>query len=88
MTIFDRHFVKRCFGCQKYGHIHANCPTPDVIKCAKCGEGHKTSTCEATNEQLKCVNCLLHGTSDCNHAASSTKCPVFQSELNRIKDLN
>ena len=88
VTIFDRIFVKRCFGCQKYGHIHANCPTPNVIKCANCGASHETRSCKAANEQHKCVNCLMHGTSNSNHAASSTNCPVFQTELNRLKDLN
>ena len=88
VTVYERIFVKRCFGCQKYGHIHGKCPTPQVIKCANCGEDHETRSCNAAAHQAKCVNCHRHGTSDCNHSASSTNCPVYQAELNRLKDLN
>ena len=87
MVVYESVFVKRCFGCQKYGHIHSHCPTPDTKVCATCAGNHETKNCDKTMV-IKCINCQRHGTGDTNHVASSSACPVFCSELNRVKNLN
>ena len=87
VTVYERFYVKRCFGCQKYGHIHSCCPTPDVKFCANCAGDHETKNC-VNSSVVKCANCLRHGTSNVDHPASSSDCPVFCTELARVKDLN
>ena len=86
VVVYERFFVKRCFGCQKYGHIHSHCPTPDTKVCATCAGNHETKNCDKTMV-IKCINCQRHGTGDTNHVASSSACPVFCSELNRVNNL-
>ena len=79
-------FVKRCFGCQHFGHFHAQCPTKDIFCCANCAGEHETHKCEAASTEHKCVNCLRAGkTQGINHFASSLKCPIFESELMKLK---
>ena len=87
VMVYERFYVKRCFGCQKYGHISSKCPTPELKVCAKCAGNHETTKCE-NNSEIKCVNCQRHGTGDTNHEASSSACPVFCSELDRVRNLN
>lgn len=88
VTVYERVFVKRCFGCQKYGHINSHCPTPDVKVCANCAGDHETKNCDISKEKNKCANCQRHGTSNSDHAAYSSDCPVFRAELVRVKNLN
>ena len=85
--VYDRFFVKRCYGCQHYGHFHAQCPTKNVFACGKCAGDHETKNCEASEHELKCVNCIRAGRNErCNHAVTSLKCPVYENELNKIKN--
>ena len=88
VTIYDRVFVKRCYGCQKYGHIHARCPTPDVVCCSKCGENHESKDCTKTSNEFKCSNCKSAGYSEYCHSASSNQCPVLKSERDKLLHLN
>ncbi|KAK9709952.1 hypothetical protein QE152_g26298 [Popillia japonica] len=61
----------QCHKCQQWGHATANCYL-SVIRCVKCGQGHKPSECTLPREQpAKCCNC---GEA---HPASSSKCPVY-----------
>lgn len=87
VAVYERFYIKRCFGCQKYGHIHSHCPTPETSVCANCAGDHETRNCGITSV-VKCVNCHRHGKVDTNHAASSSACPVFTEELSRMKSLN
>ena len=83
VSVYERFHVKRCFGCQKYGHLQSHCPTPDVKVCANCAGNHETKAC--TSSVVKCVNCHENGTND-NHKASSPSCPVFRIERTRVKN--
>ena len=88
VVIYDRVFVKRCFGCQKYGHVRANCPTPQVVCCSKCGGNHESSSCTVTPNEFHCVNCKSAGHPQYCHAASSTSCPIFKAERDKLLPLN
>ena len=82
--VYDRFFVKRCFSCQKYGHIHSKCPTPTKKVCAACSGEHDTRDCP-NKTSPQCNNCKEENL-DSNHHASSTACPIFQRELQKMKN--
>ena len=83
--VYNRFFVKRCFGCQQYGHFHAQCPTKNIFSCSNCAGDHESRVCEASSSDHRCVNCMRAGKTDINHTASSLSCPVFVNELNKVK---
>ncbi|KAK9730378.1 hypothetical protein QE152_g15252 [Popillia japonica] len=57
--------------CQQWGHATANCYL-SVVRCVKCGQGHKTTACTLPRDQpAKCCNC------DEAHPASSSKCSAY-----------
>ena len=85
--VYERHFVKRCFGCQHFGHFHAKCPTKTVFCCSNCAGDHETHKCQAPVSDFKCVNCMRAGRSEnINHTASSLSCLMFIQELNKLKN--
>ncbi|KAF2901955.1 hypothetical protein ILUMI_04232 [Ignelater luminosus] len=59
----------RCYRCQSFGHISANCKRNPICNCGK--PVHENSGCE---EPFVCVNC------DGNHSSLSPKCPVYRLE--------
>ena len=66
----------RCFQCQRHGHMQGRCKNPP--RCAKCGEGHETSTC--TSQTIRCINCADHEDHKANcssHRADASSCPIF-----------
>ena len=69
--------VKRCFRCQRYGHINSNCLS--LPRCVVCGQNHESSF-SCTNK-INCANCKG------NHTASdlSYPCFKFQKEVNLVK---
>lgn len=85
VRVYDRIFVKRCYNCQKFGHMQSNCPTPDSKVCARCGGNHDTSDCKSS--VLKCVNCCRNNLPH-DHAALSIKCLLFIAERERLRNLN
>ena len=82
--VYDRFFVKRCFCCQKYGHIQSKCPTPSNKVCSNCSGNHDTKNCD-NNGSPSCANCKHEGL-DSSHHASSTKCPIFQRGLDKVRN--
>lgn len=88
VVIYDRINVIRCYGCQRFGHIQTKCPTPTVVHCAKCGGNHDTRSCTENPNKMCCVNCTANGSPNHNHAASSTSCPAFKEQYEKLKHLN
>ncbi|XP_039446527.1 uncharacterized protein LOC120425953 [Culex pipiens pallens] len=86
-SVFEAIKVLRCFKCGEFGHMSTTCTKNET--CSKCSESHKTSECTST--VMKCVNCLKKNKEqkmnlDVNHAAFSSKCPVFRHLLAIKKD--
>ena len=65
----------RCYKCKRFGHVAANCRGKE--RCAKCGNDHKTISCD--NGVLRCVN--RNG----NHSATSKECPRYIKEAQVLK---
>ncbi|KAJ7347956.1 hypothetical protein DFH08DRAFT_699083 [Mycena albidolilacea] len=72
----------RCLKCQGVGvdHIAAKCPFEHEV-CTRCGETHRTDTCNATNDNRACTNCRREGMPHRGHGAADCACPVFQKKL-------
>jgi len=60
---------RRCFKCQRYGHVSVSCNA--TRRCAKCGEDHGYDECQQGQEQLKCCNCGE------NHSAAYKGCKEY-----------
>jgi hypothetical protein len=71
--------VKMCLNCKSYDHPSYKCRSN--VKCAKCGDEHKTEEC--SNNNLKCPNC---GEA---HSAYYKGCKkyksLFQEQINKIR---
>jgi hypothetical protein len=74
--------VERCYFCQRWGHIYAQCPRNKNLGpvCKYCSMNHDTRNCKRSEipEWYVCVNC------NGNHPASSIKCPKYIEIVNRI----
>ncbi|KAJ3823758.1 hypothetical protein F5880DRAFT_1481616, partial [Lentinula raphanica] len=66
---------KRCVKCNTFGHIAEQCKAEHDV-CARCAGRHRTSACQANEQQLFCANCRKAG-----HGAASRECPEFQKKL-------
>ena len=66
----------RCFNCQKFGHIKANCIKKTT--CQTCAEDHNSTKCTASHN--KCANCNL------DHPAHSKLCPTYNSIFRKINN--
>ncbi|KAH8696363.1 hypothetical protein BGW36DRAFT_277556, partial [Talaromyces proteolyticus] len=73
---------KMCAKCQKFGHIHAQCPSNSHV-CGTCAGGHPSWECPSTRGEKvdpKCANCKG------DHKASSAKCAEKRKALDRAKE--
>jgi hypothetical protein len=52
-NVYDAIEVRRCFNCNEFQHIAANCK--NQLTCPKCGLGHDLKNCKSTFK--RCVNC-------------------------------
>ena len=80
--IYNRYHVYQCYRCLEFGHTQENCKKSQ--KCFKCAGNHKGSECESTVKE--CLNCKSDG-KPCDHYASDTKCPIFCSEMTKIRNM-
>lgn len=69
--------VRRCYRCQKYGHLAGTCKQTE--RCGRCAESHETKSCKIDQARLKCVNC------NGNHSSGHTSCPDQVKAVIRYK---
>ncbi|KAJ3666501.1 hypothetical protein Zmor_001940 [Zophobas morio] len=55
-NIYDAIDVIRCFNCNGLNHSLKTCKKK--ISCPRCSGPHRVNDCHATNEQLRCINCV------------------------------
>ena len=61
---------RRCYHCQRHGHLARNCTNP--VACSRCTGEHSSKECEVNT--VKCVNCVLGSKAVTNHASYSDMC--------------
>ena len=89
--VYDNFHVKRCFNCQKYGHIGEKCN--QSVNCGYCAGPHETRSCElkqnTTLSDQCCSNCKnssdANQKENCQHTAYSVECPIFKAEQAKLK---
>jgi len=79
--------ITRCFGCQQFGHIRANCPIKEAV-CGYCGAKHETKTCDPTKVKICCVNCDRHNKSKNRTRKFATDHTVFSSECESFRRIS
>ena len=89
--VYDRRQIRRCFNCQKFGHLAAKCTTPRTPSCGKCSGDHNTKECTSINRG--CINCKRENLDHSSHSAFYHKCPVLvrfdeQQQQNKSNGLN
>jgi hypothetical protein len=92
-TIYDALDVTRCYRCNGYNHSIKNCK--NQVSCPRCAGKHEIKECKATDDMLKCVNCLTHNTmnreetdsEEVAHAAwDHDRCPCYKRNVQKLKD--
>ena len=89
--VYDSFHVRRCFNCQKYGHISEKCDHP--FSCGYCAGSHETRNCQlknsSTQAQACCSNCknstITEQKENCEHPAYSPDCPILKTEQEKMK---
>jgi hypothetical protein len=75
---------QRCLKCQKFGHHVPDCKA-DKDTCARCGEHHRTSQCNTTDQaSFSCVNCMSNMAK--GHGAADRNCPKFATEKLKLME--
>ncbi len=84
----DRYHAIICYHCQRYGHIESKCTATangENPVCYKCAGEHKAKDCPGT--ERKCINCVRYKKPEVNHSVNNQCCVVFQTEIERIRNM-
>ena len=74
----ERKMVFQCWNCQQWND-HKTFDCKNKVKCVICAGEHRKSDCPKQKSEAVCANC------GGNHAAWSTDCPTYQSEVAKKK---
>ncbi|KAK3889458.1 hypothetical protein Pcinc_006540 [Petrolisthes cinctipes] len=83
--VYDRYFPLLCYHCLKFGHKSDSCQCKvkgHAPHCYKCAGQHEGRSCQS--DVRKCFNCAASKRQS-EHSVSSLSCPIFTSEVNRIR---
>lgn len=83
--VYDRYFPLLCYHCLKFGHKSDGCQSRvkgHAPNCYKCAGQHEGRSCQS--DVRKCFNCAASKRQS-DHSVSSLSCPIFNSEVNRIR---
>ena len=91
-AIYEHVDVVRCFKCQEYNHISANCKSAAAV-CCFCSESHdgvKECPHKGDEKSFKCANCYKANAKyglniDVNHNVMSLQCPVLRKKIEQKK---
>ena len=91
-AIYEQVDVVRCFKCQEYNHISANCKSASTV-CCFCSESHdgvKECPHKGDDKSFKCANCYKANAKyglniDVNHSVMSLQCPVLRKKIEQKK---
>lgn len=81
--------INRCFRCSKFNHKAVNCSGEET--CPLCAGQHKLKECKATEEDLKCINCIMYNKYNKaeklpeNHSSMDKNCPCLQTLIRKCK---
>lgn len=74
----------RCFRCQAYGHLAANCKE-EKDTCGHCAkEGHRFSECPEKEWDWRCATCIRAKMPKVKHNPNSKECPIYSKEVERL----
>ncbi|KAK3894814.1 hypothetical protein Pcinc_001436 [Petrolisthes cinctipes] len=85
IMVYDRYFPLLCYHCLKFGHKSDSCQSKvkgHAPHCYKCAGQHEGRSCQS--DVRKCFNCAASKRQS-EHSVSSLSCPIFTSEVNRIR---
>ena len=74
----EKKLVFQCWNCQQWND-HKTFECKNKVKCVLCAGEHRKSECTKEKSEAHCTNCQG------NHAAWSTECPTYQSEVTKKK---
>ena len=77
----ERKLIFQCWNCQKWND-HRTFECKNDTKCVICAGSHRKSDCPKQKTDALCSNC------DGPHAAWSTDCPIYQSEVEKKKSFS
>lgn len=85
--VYEHVNVKRCFKCNKFGHVANDCESENEC-CPKCAGNHKVNDCRS--DIVMCPNCFrVNAEKKLNlktdHCAWSSECEVLQRRVNQMK---
>ena len=91
-AVYEHVDVVRCFKCQEYNHISANCKSAAAV-CCFCSESHdgvKECPHKGDEKFFKCANCYKANAKyglniDVNHSVMSLQCPVLRKKIEQKK---
>ena len=91
-AVYEHIDVVRCFKCQEYNHISANCKSAAAV-CCFCSESHdgvKECPHKGDEKSFKCANCCKANAKyglniDVSHSVMSQQCPVLRKKIEQKK---
>ena len=77
----EQKMAMQCWNCQKWND-HKTYDCKSETKCVICAGNHRKSECKKQKTEATCANC------NGSHAAWSTDCPTYRSEIEKKKSFS